>query len=43
MINNYARCTQEIKSRIAVAKEAFYKKAVSIRKMELNLREKRVK
>jgi hypothetical protein len=26
-----------------VAKEAFYKKAVSIRKMELNLREKRVK
>jgi len=35
MITNYARCTREIKSRIAMAKAAFYKnKAIFTSKLD---------
>jgi hypothetical protein len=44
MITNDARCTREIKSRIAMAKAAFSKKKNHfISKMDLNLRKKLVK
>jgi hypothetical protein len=44
MITNDARCTREIKSRIAMAKAAFNeKKTLFIIKLELNLRQKLVK
>jgi hypothetical protein len=44
MITNDARCTREIKSRIAMAKAAFNKKKnLFTRKLELNLRKKLVK
>jgi hypothetical protein len=44
MLTNGARCTREIKSRIAMTKEAFYKKKVSFAsKLDLNLRKKLVK
>jgi hypothetical protein len=42
MITNYARCTREIKSRIAVAKAAFNKKTLFTSKLNLNLRKKLV-
>jgi hypothetical protein len=41
LIKNYARCTCEVKSRIAMAKAAFKnKKTLFTNKMELNLRSK---
>jgi hypothetical protein len=41
MITNYARCTREIKSRLAMAKAAFNKrKTLFTSKLDLNLREK---
>jgi hypothetical protein len=44
MITNDARCTSEIKSRIAMAKAAFYKKkTLFTSKLDLNLRKKLVK
>jgi hypothetical protein len=43
MITNDARCTREIKSRIAMAKAAFNKKNLFTIKLELNLRKKLVK
>jgi hypothetical protein len=43
MITNDARCTREIKSRIAMAKAAFNKKTLFTRKLDLNLRKKLVK
>jgi hypothetical protein len=44
MITNDARCTREIKSRIAMAKTAFNKKKNLFNsKLELNLRKKLVK
>jgi hypothetical protein len=44
MITNYARCTCEIKSRIAKAKAVLNKiKALFTRKLDLNLRQKIVK
>jgi hypothetical protein len=44
MITNEARCTREIKSRIAMAKTAFNKKkTVSTSKLDLHLRKKLVK
>jgi hypothetical protein len=44
MITNNARCTHEIKSRIAMAKAAFNKKKVLFTsKLDLNLRKKLVK
>jgi hypothetical protein len=44
MITNDARCTREIKSRIAMAKTAFNKnKNVFTSKLELNLSKKLVK
>jgi hypothetical protein len=44
MLTNDARCTREIKSRIAMAKAAFNKeKTVFTRKLDLNLRNKLVK
>jgi hypothetical protein len=44
MITNDARCTREIKSRIAMAKAAFNKKKnLSTSKLDLNLRKKLVK
>jgi hypothetical protein len=44
MITNDARCTREIKSRIAMAKAAFNKKKnFFTSKLELNLRKKLVK
>jgi hypothetical protein len=44
MITNDARCTREIKSRIAMAKTAFTKKKnLFTSKLELNLRKKLVK
>jgi hypothetical protein len=44
MIKNDARCTRDIKYRIAMAKAAFNKKNTHfIRKLELNLRKKLVK
>jgi hypothetical protein len=43
-ITNDARCTHEIKSRIAMAKAAFNKtKTLFISKLDLNLRKKLVK
>jgi hypothetical protein len=38
MITNHARYTRTIKSRIAMAKAAFNKKALFTSKMDLNLR-----
>ena len=44
MITNYARCTREIKSKIAMAKTAFSKKnTVFTNKLDLNVRKERVK
>jgi hypothetical protein len=43
MITNDARCTREIKSRIAMAKAAFNKKNLFTSKLDLNLRKKLVK
>ena len=44
MITNDARCTHEIKSRIAMAKAAFNRKKTSFTsKLDLNLRKKLVK
>ena len=44
MITNDARCTCDIKSRIAMTNEAFYKKKVSFAsKLDLNLRKKLVR
>jgi hypothetical protein len=44
IITNDARCTREIKSRIAMAKAAFHKKkTLYISKLDLNLRKKLVK
>jgi hypothetical protein len=44
MITSDARCTREIKSRIAIAKTAFKKKKnLFTSKLELNLRKKLVK
>jgi hypothetical protein len=43
MITNYARCTLEIKYRIAMAKAAFNKKTLFTCKLDLNLRKKIVK
>jgi hypothetical protein len=44
MITNDARCTREIKSRIAMAKSAFSKKKnLFTSKLDLNLRKKLVK
>jgi hypothetical protein len=43
MLPNDARCTREIKSRIAMAKAAFNKKALFTSKLDLNLRKKPVK
>jgi hypothetical protein len=44
MKTNYARCTREIKSRIAMARAAFNKKKTLFRsKVDLNLRKKLVK
>jgi hypothetical protein len=43
MITNDARCTREIKSRIAMAKAAFNKKTLFTNKLDLNLRKKLVK
>jgi replicative superfamily II helicase len=44
MITNYARCTREIKSRLAMAKAAFNKmKTLFTSKLDLNLRKKLVK
>jgi hypothetical protein len=44
MITNEARCTREIKSRIAMAKAAFNKqKTLFTSKLDLNLRKKLVK
>ena len=40
---NNARCTREIKSRIAMAKAAFNKKIILSSKLDLNLRKKLVK
>jgi hypothetical protein len=42
-ITNDARCTREIKSRIAMAKAAFNKKTLFTSKMDFNLRKKLVK
>jgi cellulose biosynthesis protein BcsQ len=43
MITDDARCTREIKYRIAMAKAAFNKKTLFTSKLNLNLREKLVK
>jgi hypothetical protein len=43
MITNDARCTREIKSRIAMAKAAFNKKTLFTSKLHLNLSKKLVK
>jgi hypothetical protein len=43
MITNDARCTREIKARIAMAKAAFNKKNLFTSKLDLNLRKKLVK
>jgi hypothetical protein len=44
MITNYARCTREIKARIAIAKAAFNrKKTLFTRKLDLEIRKKLVK
>jgi len=40
MIANYARCTCEIKFRIAMAKAAFNKKTVFTSKLGINLKKK---
>jgi hypothetical protein len=43
MMTNDARCTREIKSRIAMAKAAFNKMTLFTSKLDLNLRKKLVK
>jgi hypothetical protein len=43
MITSDAKCTREIKHRIATAKSAFKKKTVFISKLDLNLRKNPVK
>jgi hypothetical protein len=43
LITNDARCTREMKSRIAVAKAALNKKVLFTSKMDLNVRKKLVK
>jgi hypothetical protein len=43
MIKNNARCTREIKSRIAMAKATFNKKTLFTSKLDLNLRKKLIK
>jgi hypothetical protein len=44
MVTNDARCTREIKSRVAMAQAAFYKKkALFTRKFDLSLRKKLAK
>jgi hypothetical protein len=43
MITNYARCTREIKSKIAMAKTAFSKKIIFTNKFDLNVRRELVK
>jgi hypothetical protein len=43
MITNDARCTREIKSRIAMEKAAFNKKTLFTSKLDLNLRKKPMK
>jgi hypothetical protein len=43
MTTNDARCTREIKCRIAMVKAAFKKKTHFTRKLDLNLRKKLVK
>jgi hypothetical protein len=43
MITNDARCTCEVKSRIAMAKAAFNKKTLFTSKLDLNLRNKLAK
>jgi hypothetical protein len=42
VIRSDARCTRDIKSRIAMAKAAFNKKTLFTSKMDLNLRKKLV-
>jgi CRISPR/Cas system-associated protein Cas10 (large subunit of type III CRISPR-Cas system) len=43
VITNVARCTREIKSKIATAKTEFNKKTVIASPLDLNLRKKLVK
>jgi hypothetical protein len=43
MKTNAARCTHEIKLKIAIAKEAFIKKTLFASKLDLNLRKKPTK
>jgi hypothetical protein len=43
LITSDARCTREIKSRIAMAKAAFNKKRIFTSKLDLNLRKNLVK
>jgi hypothetical protein len=43
MITSDARCTREIKSRIAMAKARFNKKTLFTSKLDINLRKKLVK
>jgi hypothetical protein len=40
MVTNDARCTCEIKSRVAVARAAFNKKTLFTSKLDLNLKKK---
>jgi len=40
IITNYAKCTLSIKSRVAMAKAAFYKKTLFTSKFNLNLQGK---
>jgi hypothetical protein len=43
IITNDARCTHEIKSRIAMAKAALHKKTLVTSRLDLHLRKKSVK
>jgi hypothetical protein len=43
LITNDAKCTREIKPRIAIAKAAFNKKTLFTSNLDLNLRKKLVK
>jgi hypothetical protein len=43
MTTNNARCTRETKSKVAIAKAAFYEKTVFSGKFDLNLRKEIVK
>jgi hypothetical protein len=43
MVTNDAKCTREIKSRIAMTKAAFNKKTLFTSKLDINLRKKLVK